>query len=267
MVLPVRNAWLSPPSDLTLSRDDVHVWRASLDLSGSQVETLGCGLSADERARGDRYRFPRDHDRFIVARSTLRSILGRYLGAEPGDLCFTYSRYGKPAVAGPFRAHPLTFNLSHSHGTALYAVACHRRIGIDLEHIRADLDSDQLGQRFFSPAEAAVLRSLTASDRRRAFFSCWTRKEAFIKARGNGLALPLDQFEVSVHPDQPARLLSIQGEPHEAGRWSLRDVCPGSDYVAALAVEGHGWHLSYWQWMTQDETPSSLLSGPEVPIR
>jgi len=205
-------------------------------------------LTLDERARARRFRFPRDRDRFIVARGVLRAILGRYLGVDPGRLRFRYSPYGKPALAGPFEDEGIRFNLAHSQGIALYAVSRGREVGIDVEYVRADLADERIAERFFSPREVATLRAVPAEQRREAFFHCWTRKEAYVKARGEGLSLPLDQFDVSLAPGEPAALLSTPGDPPEVTRWSLQALNPGPGYVAALAVEGNGWRLRCWQW-------------------
>jgi 4'-phosphopantetheinyl transferase len=131
---------------------------------------------------------------------------------------------------------------------ALYAVARGREIGIDLEFMRCDLEVEEIAERFFSRRETATLRALPTDLRKYAFFLCWTRKEAYIKARGEGLSLPLNQFDVSLIPGEPAALLSAQPDSDEALRWSLHEMTIASGYVAALAVEGRGWSLSCWQW-------------------
>ena len=156
-------------------------------------------------------------------------------------------------------ADAIRFNLSHSHGKALYAVSRGREIGVDLEFIRGDLEAEQIAERFFSHSEIETLRALPLSLRKHAFFLCWTRKEAYIKARGEGLSLPLDQFDVSLIPGEPAALLSTQSDSDEALRWSLRNLTPASGYAAALATEGRDWTLSCWQW------PQSGLSDNRAP--
>lgn len=241
--------WRCPPADLVLADDDVHVWRASLNPSAEHVRDLQRTLTPDEQERAARFRFQRDRDHFIVARGVLRAILGRYLGVEPSQLRFCYSSYGKPALAEKFGRKKLNFNLAHSHELALYAVTRGRTVGIDLEYMRADLAGEQIAERFFSPREVAVLRTLPRNKQEEAFFNCWTRKEAYVKAIGEGLSMPLDQFDVSLVPGEPALLVSTHKDPREAARWSLRALAPGSGYVAALAVEGHTWRLTCWQWL------------------
>ena len=240
--------WYPPPKTLMLESDEVHVWRAALDLKASHVQSLQRTLSADERVRAERFYFPQDRGHFIVARGLLRAILGRYLDMEPGQLRFCYSSYGKPALARESSGDALRFNLSHSHGLALYAVTRGRELGVDLEYLHPHLAYEQLAERFFSPREVTVLRALPTNTQQEAFFNCWTGKEAYIKARGEGLTLRLDQFDVSLAPGEPVALLSTNGDPQEASRWLLQKLAPGSGYIAALAVEGHDWRLKCWQW-------------------
>jgi 4'-phosphopantetheinyl transferase len=161
---------------------------------------------------------------------------------------FCYGAHGKPALAGDTGADAIRFNAAHSLGVALYAVTRGREVGIDLEHIRFDLAVMEIAERFFSRREVATLRTLPTEAQRQAFFRCWTRKEAYIKARGEGLSLPLDQFDVSLTPAEPAAVLGTQRDPSETARWSLQELPLAPDYVAALAVEGHGWRLACWQW-------------------
>ena len=248
MMLPAR-PWLPPPTDLALSNDDVHVWRATLERNGAYVETLQQILSADERARAERFHFDRDRKGFIVARGLLRLILSRYLDMEPDKLYFCHGAHGKPGLITTSDQEALSFNASHSRGLALYAISRSRKVGIDLECIDTDFDCEPIAERFFSPREKATLRSLQSEQMKlMAFFNCWTRKEAYIKAQGAGLSLPLDQFDVSLLPGEPARLLNTSGDPLEVSRWHLKELFPGPGYVAALAVEGHSCPLACWEW-------------------
>ena len=252
--------WFSPPERLSLGCNAVHVWRANLDQSPSQIGLLQNSLDDDERSRADRFYFSRDRERFIVARGILRAILGRYSNRAPNSVSFRYSNHGKPALVSESDPDAIRFNLSHSHGEALYAVSRGREIGVDLEFIRGDLETEQIAERFFSHTEIETLRALPLSLRRHAFFLCWTRKEAYIKARGEGLSLPLDQFDVSLIPGEPAALLSAQSGSVEALRWSLWNLTPASGYAAALATEGRDWTLSCWQWPRSGLTDSRALS-------
>ena len=227
------------------SCDEVQVWRANLDQTPAQVQSFFDDLAAEEQARAERFHFARDREHFIVGRGVLRAILGRTLNRAPGCLRFCYGAHGKPALADE---DAIRFNLSHSDGIALYAIARGREVGIDVERIRRDLAVAEIAERFFSPREGAMLRTLPGELQRQAFFRGWTRKEAYIKARGDGLALPLDAFDVSLVPEEPDAVLRIQRDPAEASRWSFQELAPAPGYAAAIAVEGHGWRLACWQW-------------------
>jgi 4'-phosphopantetheinyl transferase len=240
--------WCHPPRDLDLTSNEVHVWRAALDHTASRIEFLQRTLSLDEQKRAERYYFQKHREHFVVARGLLRAILGHYLDVEPGQLRFRYNAYGKPALAEEFGRHGLRFNLAHSHGLVLYAVTYGREVGCDLEILRRELANQQIAERFFSSREIATLRALPACMQHEAFFNCWTRKEAFIKARGEGLSIPLDQFEVSLTPGAPAVLLRTPRDPQEASRWSLQELRPGPGYMAAVAIEGHNLPCQCWQW-------------------
>ena len=224
------------------------MWRASLELPCSEVEALQQNLTEEELVRADRFHFQRHRRRFIAARGLLRTILGRYVKKEPRQLRFSYGPRGKPELSGHSGDSRLEFNVSHSHNLALYAITHGREIGVDVERIRPNLAGEKIAERFFSPREAAALRRLPAEIQQEAFFACWTRKEAYLKAIGEGITLRLDQFEVSVTPGDSAAVLTINGDPKEALHWSLKPIDPWPGYVAALAVKGHGWHLRCWQW-------------------
>ncbi len=238
--------WKLPPTDLTISKDHVHVWYVSLDQSESLLQRLAQTLSEEEQKRADRFHFRKDRDHFIVARGVLRDILSHYLKRDPEELFFHYNDYGKPALGKTFSE--LDFNVSHSGKVALYAVTCRREVGIDVEQIRPDFAGESIAKRFFSPAEVAVFSVLDAHEKKEAFFSCWTRKEAFIKATGKGVSFGLDNFDVSLEHDKPAALLSVKGDKEEASRWSLKNLEIQPDYKAALAVKGHDWRLQSWRW-------------------
>lgn len=241
--------WNSAPARLpTMESDEAHVWRADLLQSEEETARLRRLLSPDEQARAGRFLFPKDRDRFIVARGHLRSILGRYLGVEPEGLRFAYNSYGKPCLSKEFDGGALRFNLSHSHERALYAFARGAEVGVDIEYLRQDFACEEIARQFFSPREVADFRSLPASQRAEAFFHCWTRKEAYVKALGEGLSVPLDEFDVSLLPGEPAALLSNRRRPQEVARWSLQTLEVDSVYAAALAVEGSGRQLKCWNW-------------------
>jgi len=240
--------WNTPPIDLKLSENEVHVWRASLELSKRSVQNLQRLLTTDEVTRAKRFYFEKDRNHFIVVRALLRTILSRYLGLDPHQLHFCYNSYGKPSLNLSSNKTGMKFNLSHSGDLALYAFTYSREVGIDVEYMRSNVEYEQLAKQIFSPYENAVLHTLPTEVTLQAFFNCWTRKEAYIKARGLGLSIPLDQFDVSLRPGEPAALLNSREDPQETTRWSLQELVPGPGYSGALVVEGGGWYTSYWQW-------------------
>jgi 4'-phosphopantetheinyl transferase len=215
--------------------NEVHIWTAHLDQGAKTIKQMRLTLSTDERVRADRFHFDRDREHFIVARGMLRTTLATYLEAEPAQINFSYSAYGKPALTTS--PSSLSFNLSHSHGQCLLAVVSGREIGIDIEMLRDDVAHEQIAERFFSPREASKFRALPKQLHTAAFFNCWTRKEAFVKAHGKGLSLGLDQFDVSFVPGEPARL-EYCAEPLNLINWSLSDIQVDGRYAAAVVVEG-----------------------------
>jgi len=239
-------SWPAPPAKLDLGDSEVHVWRASLDASPDAQQQLEQLLSAEERARAVRFHFQKDRSHYMAGRGLLRRILARYLQTGPAELRFTLNAFGRPELSAPPGPPSLRFNLSHSRGLALFAVTRHRQIGIDLEFIRPDFATEDVAGRFFSPREVAALRELPVEARTEAFFNCWTRKEAFIKARGEGLSIPLDSFDVTLAPGDAPALLRSQHDPQAASRWSIWALHPGPGYAAALAVEGKRWELKCW---------------------
>lgn len=187
-------------------------------------------LSRDELARASRFVFDRDRRRFVVCRGALRESLGRLLGREPASIVFEYGERGKPSLPDA----NLHFNVSHSAGLALFAFSTTGPIGVDVEHVERSVDAEALATRFFSPDEAQELLTVTPNQRRRAFFNCWTRKESFIKAIGDGLSRPLDSFSVTLRPGDPATMRRIDGD--DAAEWQLAAFEPAHGYVAAVAA-------------------------------
>jgi 4'-phosphopantetheinyl transferase len=242
--------WPAPPTIVSLDDGEVHVWRAELDLPAWQVDGLRRYLSDDEMEKAGKFYFEKDRARYTVAHGLLRLILSRYAHKEPGELGFSLTPYGKPSLAG----ESIRFNLSHSHDLALVAVTTHQEIGVDLEWIRDNLEVEQIACRFFSPREAAMLRDLPAPVRNEAFFRCWTLKEAYIKALGKGLSLPLDRFTVSFAPDAAKALLEIDSDAEGFSHCDLALLAPGSGYMAAVAVEGDISQLSCWTASSEIDT-------------
>ena len=227
---------------------EIHVWRATLDLPRDRVGELERFLAADELGRAKRFLVRSVQDRYTVARAVLRNLLSRYVSAEPADLRFHYTEYGKPELAQP--ATSIRFNVSHSHGLAVYAVTAGVPVGIDVEYLRrrATMDRLKIAHRVFSDREYNELASMPRYRRDEAFLACWTRKEAFVKAIGQGLSCPLDQFDVSVDPNDPPELRAAHWDPLETDRWSMASVDPGPDYIGTLAVPARNVKIARWQW-------------------
>ncbi|MBN1866410.1 4'-phosphopantetheinyl transferase superfamily protein [Candidatus Sumerlaeota bacterium] len=231
-----------------IAPDRVVVWRVSLIPSDERVRRLRALLSGDEIARADRFHFQRHRDRFTIARGALRSILSTCVGADPRAIRFAYGPQGKPSLANAETPDDIRFNVSHSEDLALVAVAPGRELGVDVECVRDLKDFEVLARRFFAAGEVAALESLDPPSRREAFFACWTRKEAFLKAKGGGLSVPLREFEVSVLPGEEAALRGVEWDPSEAARWRLASLSVAEGYAAALAVEGDDWTLEMREW-------------------
>ena len=240
--------WCVPPPTLSLSEGDVHVWRASFHQLDALLESFEDVISVDERAKARRYRFDDHRKEYISARGFLRFLLGAYTHQDPKDLKFLYNPFGKPALYPSSERPQVTFNLSHTHGFVLYAFSINRELGIDLEKIRPEAAHDGVAERFFSTQEVQVLRNLPVYAQPQGFFNCWTRKEAYIKARGEGLNIPLNQFDVSLIPGKPAELLASRVDPEDTNKWFLHALPMGTQYAAALAVEGSDWELKCWDW-------------------
>jgi medium-chain acyl-[acyl-carrier-protein] hydrolase len=234
-----------------LGDDDVHAWSAGLEQPPARLDELRQSLAADEHERAARFFFERDRRHFVAGRGWLREVLGRYLRQAPASLRFKYTAEGKPFLADD--ASGLRFNLAHSHGLALLAVARGRDVGVDVEYIRADFDADSLAENYFSPREIVALRALPEAKRRTAFFACWSRKEAFLKGIGKGLSLALNCFDVSLEPGAEQALLEVRHHEANSQRWTIRELAPAAGYAAAIAVAGAGWCIKCHQWIAKGE--------------
>jgi len=217
-------------------------------LEAAYLRRLEQNLSADERERASRFRFARDRNRFIGARGLLREILALYLNASPGRLSFGYGAHGKPFLAGEHST--LRFNVSHSFDTMLLALAHVREVGVDVEGVRnnAVATEEMIGEMVLSEPEKQALARFRGEDRRTTFLRFWTLKEAFIKADGRGVSLPLERIDVSAPEGRVAVLNEATGEWRTCSRWELRTLALVPGYVAALATEGQDWRLALWHW-------------------
>ncbi len=226
----------------TLHDDEVHVWCTDLDALGADLDRFQRSLTAPELARAAAYRSTVDRVRFVAARGMLRSVLGRYLELDAAAVPLQVTAFGKPVVA-PVGSTAVQFNLAHAQGLALLAVTSRRQVGIDVEVVRDLPDMHSIARHFFAAAEVQTLLTLPAAQQTAAFFACWTRKEAFVKAQGEGLSYPLHRFVVSLHPSEPAALLTVDDDPIAVERWTMVALHPAAGYAAALVVEGTGWRL------------------------
>jgi len=230
-------SWSEAPSPPAFPIGRVDVWRVRLDepaSAGSEASVL----SADEIARASRFHFDKDRIHFTRCRSALRSILSGYLAIPVTEIRFEYLASGKPQLEAGQNPRALQFNVSHSANMALIAVGSEHRLGVDIEKIRDDVDTNSLAERFFSVRERAGLQALPDHLRVQGFFACWTRKEAFLKATGDGLSFPLADFSVTAHPDTDPALEEIRGNTEARKKWFLKDLSVAIGYRAAVAGEG-----------------------------
>ncbi len=248
--------WLPPSLPLTLVPGQVHLWRAELNLPFDRLPGLSAVLSAQELAQAGRFYFERHRRRYIISHSFLRSVLAAYLGLLPQDIHYTFGEHGKPSLSpdilknmgAPGVIPDLHFNLAHSHELALLGIAAASEIGVDIEYHRVVADYELIAAHFFSAHESAALLALPESQRETAFFNAWTRKEAYLKALGDGLARPLDSFDLSLAPGEPPRLLHVDNFPEEIDRWRILSFSPEPAYTAAIVIANIETSLSFWQW-------------------
>jgi 4'-phosphopantetheinyl transferase len=246
-----KDSWFPATAGVQLSTKDVHVWRASLDVNADVRERLSSLLSPGEQERAARFAFTKDRNRFTVARAIIRQLLAGYLSELPQNVLLETRAHGKPTISTAASIPSLRFNLSHSHGLALFVFCLEHEVGIDIEKIRPEVAFEGIESRYFSPMEREELETLPIDVRPEGFFLCWTRKEAYVKAKGEGLQIPLESFNVSLTPGKPAVLQSSDKE-----RWSLHSLHPETGYVGALVVEGRGHRLRFWEWSESNRLSS-----------
>jgi 4'-phosphopantetheinyl transferase len=222
----------------SLAAGEVLVWRVALDVDAAAVATLESGLDDDERVRAARFVVPAARRRFVVARVALRQLLGHYTGTDPGALRLEAGARGKPALAV---AHVLRFNVAHSGDWALIALARGREVGVDIEATPRDIDPLGVAAQVFSDAERHALQAVALGERHDAFARIWTRKEAYIKARGEGFSYPTRSFTVSHGPGDADALLADAADDGATGRWRVQDLAAPGGYFAALAAAGRDW--------------------------
>lgn len=228
-----------------LPRNEVHLWCVALDIAAASLERSWRLLDEQERGRAERLVFERDRRRFVACRGSLKTVLAAYLGVGADRVLIGVDARGKPRLIHPASTASLRFNVSHSGELAVFAIGRGREVGIDIERVRPIPDMDSIVERHFSPIEQIEFRSVAREYAPEAFFNCWSRKEAYLKATGRGLSFPSARLSVSLAPGKPAALRGVQGLPQEAARWSLRAFVPRPDYVGALVAEGRDWRLSH----------------------
>jgi 4'-phosphopantetheinyl transferase len=236
--------WKVPPETVLLSAGELHVWRFPLEVDKNLYQRYWQYLSADEQQRAQRFVFEKDRVQSVVSRGVLRSLLGLYLKCPADSVALSATALGKPFC----RDHVLPFNVSHSHGWAVVVVGQVESLGVDIEWVQPDLDWQPLSSRFFSAAEHQQLLRQPATQQRNAFFCCWTRKEAVVKAIGEGLFFALQNFEVSVSPDQPARLLAVKDQSELVDQLGLISGWLTESYPLCVAVGGEVKALRAYEW-------------------
>jgi 4'-phosphopantetheinyl transferase len=240
-LLNVSTQWQTRDNAGELSSNQIAVWRVHLDRESECVRSLAETLSSDEKHRAARFHFEQDCKRFIVARGTLRKVLSGYLGMDPSSVQFRYGRRGKPALDEKYQSD-ISFNVTHSQDTALLAIQRQGNIGVDIEKIRNDFRVEDIARRFFSESELHELLALPEAQRAEAFFLCWTRKEALIKALGEGLHIPLNSFGVSLNPNDAATFTHGVSRP-----WEIESFTAGNGYPAAVVYEGRRRPLVFFE--------------------
>jgi 4'-phosphopantetheinyl transferase len=243
--------WRETSQFPALGQFEIHVWRINLCRDDAEAARLEGCLNPSERKRAARFHFPHDRRRFVIRRAVLRHLLGGYAGCRPEAVGLSHTTHGKPFLEHQEKPDGLGFSCSHSADLALIALARGREIGVDLEFHRSLPEAGEMAKTFFSVLEIAELAKAPEALKQKTFFDGWTRKEAFVKAIGLGLAFPLNRFSVSLSPDQPATLLEVENDPQATERWSMRSIDAGPRSSSALAFEGRDTTVKYFEWSSR----------------
>ena len=239
--------WDKPPEGLQLDSAYIDIWRTRIDLPKNEIESYATTLSEEEKERAARFTFPNKYEEYVVSRGLLRKVLSHVLKQAATEFQFEYTESKKPYLLQKYFDQTLSFNISHSHGQALVAVSLNRNIGIDIEKIRAEVEYEKLALRFFSAAEHHQLMQIPADERARSFFAIWTRKEAFVKAIGKGIAFGLSEFDVNISPEEPPVMLATRWNPEDVSLWSMATIDTENNFMATLATDGGDFQLRCWQ--------------------
>jgi 4'-phosphopantetheinyl transferase len=239
--------WDRPPADLELGVEYIDVWRSRIDLPRKEVEKYAETLSQQERERAAKFTFPDKYEEYVVSRGLLRKVLAQVLNQSACEFQFDYSASKKPYLSKQYAEKTISFNLSHSHGQVLVAISVDRNIGIDIEKIRPNVEYEKLAKRFFSAAEHTALMLLPIGERVVAFFATWTRKEAFVKAEGKGIAFGLSEFDVNIGPRESPVMLATRWNPDDVSIWSMANIECEENYFATIVADGGDFQLRFWQ--------------------
>ena len=240
-------SWPCPPETVRLESNQVHVWCVAFGDFNSELPRLEAMLSPAEQTRAARFRFSKDRNCYVIRHGVLRVILGRYLEQLPSEIDFCYGPFGKPEIKGGLIRGGLHFNDSHSGDLALYAVTHVCPIGVDVEYLRPVPHLEEIASRFFSPRETEMLMASSSQCRMERFFACWIRREAFLKATGEGIGEGLANAEVALTPGEKAEIASIAGESQTRTEWQLRSFSPAPGYLAAVAFKHRKMNLRQWR--------------------
>jgi 4'-phosphopantetheinyl transferase len=252
--LPETIHWPARAGAPPLAGNAIHVWATTLSTPPHVLENLAATLSPDETERAHKFKFEKHRNRYIAGRGALRKILAQYLRANPANLRFVQLENGKPALDGEFANAGIHFNLAHSDELALVAITRLGMVGVDVECIRPVKDMDALVARFFSPREDEAFQKVAEHEKPAAFFNLWTRKEALLKATGEGITRSLSLVEVSFLPGEPARLLAISGDTEKAAEWKLQDLSPATGFTGAIAIRAQDVEVQCWKWLREAST-------------
>lgn len=240
--MKIKSIWKTPDNLSFKLGHETHVWRLTLEMNPAQLNNAKLFLNKEELSRVRRFYFDKHRNHYIAAHGQMRKILCYYLNVKNEDLNFSFNEFGKPFLENG----ALYFNISHSNNLALLAINLKFELGVDIEWKKRKVNHLQIGERFFSAKEFSDLKSLPPEHQRQGFFNCWTRKEAYIKARGKGLGIPLKEFEVSLKPDESVELRSTNHDPEAVSSWHLYSVNPHPDYTGALCVNHTQEKILFW---------------------
>ena len=243
----MNDTWQTAPDDLEISPHHVDIWLISTELGEEQVQVYRQFLTQAELARAQKFKPVSKYREYIVTRGLLRQALSRVSGLDMAGIDFDYGEHGKPCLGTGEPGETIAFNVSHSHGLALVALTLEGRLGVDLEKIRTEVEWRSLAQKYFSGAEARALDRYPQDSCMKAFFTCWTRKESFVKALGAGIAYGLKEFDVSIDPDEAYAALTIRRREEDADQWLIKNIPVPGNYVAALALDRPACRFRLWR--------------------